>query len=185
MCSVRISLTAKTPLERVEESDRLMERLMKVVPGFRGYKVKEERREADRIVRDYIYRVLKESRDNLMGCFQLLNNAGVPELMEPTNQLIAKLDRVLEKVNRASYGYAGFFDSVRIEAPALDQMVTYDTQMLDMARKLGDSVSSFKAQLSQGKFEETRSMESGLENSISQLEATFDKRKSVIEGVAV
>ena len=66
MCSVRISLTAKTPLERVEESDRPLERLMKVIPGFRGYKVREERREADRIVRDYIYRVLKESRDNLM-----------------------------------------------------------------------------------------------------------------------
>jgi len=178
-------LTAKTPLERVEESDRALERLMKAIPGFQGYKVREERREADRIVRDYIYRALKESRDNLMGCFQLLNNAGVPELMEPTNQLIAKLDRVLEKVNRASYGYAGFFDSVRIEAPALDQMLTYDTQMLNMARKVADSISSFNSQLSQGKLEGTRSMESDLESSILQLETTFDKRKSVIEGVAV
>jgi hypothetical protein len=155
------------------------------IPGFRGYKVREERREADRIVRDYIYRVLKGSRDDLMACFQLLNNAAVPELMEPTNQLIAKFDRVAEKVNRASYGYSGFFDSVRIDAPQLDQMLAYDTQMLGTARKLADSISSFKTQLSQSKFEETRSIENDLESSIAQLEAIFDKRKSVIEGVAL
>lgn len=178
-------MAAKSPLERVEESDRPLERLMKEVPGFRGYKIREERREADRIVRDSIYRVLKAGRDELMGCFQLLNNAGVPEVMEPTNQLIAKMDRVTEKVNRASYGYTGFFDSVRIEAPQLDQMVTYDTQMMDMARKLADSISAFKTQLSQGKFEDTRNLETGLENSILQLEAVFDNRKSAIEAVAV
>ncbi len=178
-------MVAKTPLERVQESDRPLERLMKVIPGFRGYKIKEERREADRIVRDYVYRTLKGSRDDLMGCFQLLNNAGIQEVMEPTNQLIAKMDRVAEKVNRASYGYSGFFDSVRIDAPQLDQMITYDTQMMDVARKLADSISTFKAQLSQGKFEDARNVEGELDNSITQLEAMFDKRKEVIEGVTV
>ncbi|MGA2790562.1 MAG: hypothetical protein ABSF00_07325 [Candidatus Bathyarchaeia archaeon] len=178
-------MTAKTPLERVQESDRLLERIMLQVPGFRGYKVREERREADRIVRDYVYRALKGARDDLMGCFQLLSNAGTPELMEPTNQLIAKLDRVAEKVNRASYGYSGFFDSVRVEAPQLDQMVAYDTQMMESVRKLADSISNFKMQLSQGKFEDTRNVESGLDTSILQLEATFDKRKQTIEGVTV
>ena len=178
-------MAAKTPLERVQESDRPLERIMLQLPGFRGYKVREERREADRILRDYVYRALKGARDDLMACFQLLNNAGTPELMEPTNQLIAKLDRVAAKVNRASYGYTGFFDSVRIEAPQLDQMVAYDTQMMDTARKLADSISSFKTQLSQGKLEDTRNTENALDASISQLEATFDKRKQVIEGVAV
>jgi hypothetical protein len=105
--------------------------------------------------------------------------------MEPTNQLIAKLDRVAEKVNRASYGYSGFFDSVRVEAPQLDQMVAYDTQMMESVRKLVDLISSFKMQLSQGKFEDTRNVESGLDTSILQLEATFDKRKQTIEGVVV
>jgi hypothetical protein len=179
------AMAAKTPLERVEESDRPLERLMKEIPGFRGYKVREERREADRIVRDYIYRILNSSRDDFMECFRILNNAGTPELMEPTNQLIARLDRVAEKVNRASYGYSGFFDSLRIDAPQLDQMVTYDTQMMDSARKLAGSISDFKAQLEQNKFEDVRKTESDLGTSISQLEAMFDKRKSVIEGVAV
>jgi hypothetical protein len=178
-------MTAKTPLERVQESDKPLERLMLQVPGFRGYKVREERREADKILRDYIYRVLKGARDELMACFQLLNDARIQELMEPTNRLIAKLDRVTEKINRASYGYSGFFDSVQIDTPQLDQMVAYDTQMMDNARKLAESISNFKTQLSEGKPEDARDREKALEASTSELEGTFDKRKQVIEGVAV
>jgi DNA repair ATPase RecN len=120
-----------------------------------------------------------------MRCFQLLNDTKAQELMELTNQLIAKLDRVTEKVNRASYGYSGFFDSVRIDAPQLDQMLTYDTQMMDTARKLADLVSDLKTQLSQNKLENIMNMEHDLENSISQLETMFDRRKSIIEGVTI
>ena len=106
-------------------------------------------------------------------------------MMDPMSQLVAEVDRVAEKVNRASYGYAGFFDSVRIDAPQLDQMLTYDSQIMDMARKFADLTSNFKTSLSQSKLEDARTAEQSLEDSISQLEIAFDKRKSIIEGVEV
>jgi len=178
-------LSAKTPLERVQESERLLERLMLAIPGFRGYQVREQRREADRIVRNFVYGVLQRARDDLTRCLQMLSDYRVSELMDPMNRLIAELDRVAEKVNRAAYGYAGFFDSVRIDTPQLDQMLTYDSQMMDMARKFADSTSNFKTGLSQNKFEDARVQEQSLEDSISQLEVAFDKRKSIIQGVEV
>jgi len=178
-------LAAKPPLERVQESERLLERIMLSVPGFRGYKLKEQRREADRIVRTYTYNLLTNARDNLSRCFQILNDAKVTEILEPTNQLIAKLDTVAEKINRAAYGYSAFFDSVRIDTPQLDQMLQYDTQLTDTARKLSDTISNFKANLTAEKLEDARSMELQISNSITELENAFDKRKLVIEGVTV
>jgi hypothetical protein len=155
------------------------------IPGFSGYKLKEQRREADRIVRDYIYNLLAHARDDLFGCFQILNDAKVTEILEPTNQLIAKLDRVAEKINRAAYGYSAFFDSVRIDTPQLDQMLQYDTQLTETARKLVDMISNFKTNLTQNKLEDTRNVELQISNSITELENAFDKRKLVIEGVTV
>jgi len=155
------------------------------IPGFRGYQVREQRREADRIVRNHVYEVLESSRDSLMRCFQMLSNSRIAELMEPMNRLIAKLDRIAEKVNRAAYGYAGFFDSVRIDALQLEQMLIYDSQMMDMARKFAESASTFETGLSQNKFENARNMEQNLEDSSSQLEVAFDNRKTIIEGVEV
>jgi len=178
-------LTARSPLEKVQSSEKTLERLMLIIPGFRGYKLREQRREADRIVRDYIYRALQHSRDDLMSCFQSLSDAKASELIEPMNRLIAKLDTVAEEINRASYGYSGFFDSIKVEEPELDNMLAYDTQLMDLARKINDSISGFKNDLSQGKLENTRTTQQSLDNSIDTLESAFEQRKAVIEGVKV
>ena len=158
---------------------------MLILPGFRGYKLREQRREADRIVRDYIYKSLEHSRDDLTSCFQSLSDSKASELEEPMNRLIAKLDRVAEKVNRASYGYSGFFDSIKVEEAELDNMLAYDTQLMDSVKKIGDATTSFKTDLSQGKLENARTTQQALDTSIGNLELAFDQRKAVIEGVKV
>jgi hypothetical protein len=178
-----LTLTAKTPLERVQGSETLLQRLMLVLPTFRGYKLKEERREADRIVRDYIYDSLEHSRDDLMSCFQILTHNKLSEHVEPMNHLVAKLDRVAEKINRASYGYAGFFDSVRIEESDLDRMLDYDTQLTDLSKKVSEMATSFRGALTQNKFDNIRNSQLQLDDSIRSLELAFDQRKLVIRGV--
>jgi hypothetical protein len=178
-------LTARSPLERVQGSEKPLERLMLIIPGFRGYKLREQRREADRIVRDYIYRALQHSRDDLMSCLQSLTDAKASELVEPMNRLIARLDTIAEMINRASYGYSGFFDSIKVEEPELDNMLAYDTQLMDSVRKIGDATASFKADLAQGKLENARNGQQELGVSIDNLESAFEGRKAVIEGVKV
>jgi hypothetical protein len=178
-------LTAKTPLERVQESEKLLERIMLVVPGFRGYKLREQRREADRIVRDYFYRSLERSRDDLTNCQQALSDSKALELMEPMNRLLARLDRITEKINHASYGYSGFFDSIKIEEAELDKMLSYDTQLMDLVRNLSTTTESFKNDLSQSKLENAGTTQKALDDAVANLESTFDQRKSVIEGVKV
>ena len=178
-------MTAKPPLERVQDSEKPLERLMLILPGFRGYKLREQRREADRIVRDYAYKTLEHSRDDLMTCFQSLSDSKASELMEPVNRLVAKIDRVAEKINRASYGYSGFFDSIKIEESELENMLAYEAQLMDSVRKIGGLTANFKADLSQGKLENARIEQQQLDDSVSSLELAFDQRKAIIEGVKV
>jgi hypothetical protein len=158
---------------------------MLIIPGYRGYKLREQRREADRIVRDYIYGALEHSRDDLMNCFQALNDSKASELIEPMNRLIARVDTVAEKINRASYGYSGFFDAIKVEEPELDNMLAYDTQLMDLVRKINDATASFKTDLTQGKLENARTTQQTLDTSINALELAFDQRKAVMEGVKV
>jgi len=172
-------------LEKVQASEKPLERLMLIIPGYRGYKLREQRREADRIVRDYIYTALEHSRDDLMSCFQSLADAKVNELIEPMNRLIARLDTVAEKINRASYGYSGFFDAIKVEEPELENMLAYDTQLMDLVRKINDATASFKTDLKQGKLENARTNQQGLDASIDTLETAFEQRRTVIEGVKV
>jgi hypothetical protein len=158
---------------------------MLILPGFRGYKQREQRREADKIVRDYIYNVLEHAKDDLTSCFQALSDAKATELLEPMNRLTAQLDRVAEKINHGAYGYSGFFDAIKIEEPELDRMLDYDTQLMDSARKFSEATASFKSDLDQSKLDNARNSEKALESSLHSLELAFDQRKTVIEGVKV
>jgi hypothetical protein len=74
---------------------------------------------------------------------------------------------------------------VKVEEPQLDNMLAYDTQLMDSVRKLGDATASFKADLIQGKLENTRTSQQALSASIDRLESAFDQRRAVIEGVMV
>ena len=176
-------MAAKPPLERVQENERLLERLILALPGFRGYKLKEQRREADRIVRNYVYELMERTRNDLTTCLQALIDNKLTELVESMNRLIAKTDRVAEKINHASYGYTGFFDSVKIEELDLDRMLGYDSQLMDLARKNSDMTTALRGDLTQNKLDGVRNAELQLDGSISSLELAFDQRKSVIEGV--
>jgi len=182
---MRVGHLAKPPLERVQESEKLLERIVLIVPGFRGYKLREQRREADRIVRDYTYRILQQARSDMTACFQILNDSKATELMDPINRLIARVDRVAEKINHASYGYSGFFDAAGIEETDLERMLNFDSQITGMAGKFAEAASSFKNELSQGRLENARIIEKELEASADALERTFDQRKAAIEGVKV
>ena len=175
----------KTPLEKVQESEKLLERVMLVLPGFRGYKLREQRREADRIIRNHLHYMLENCRTWLTFSLQSLSDSKVAELSEPMNRLIARVDLLSEKVNHASYGYSGFFDSVKIEEPELERMLSFDTQLVDVVRKFSDDVTSFRNDLSQGKLENARNSEQALESAVANLEMVFGQRKSEIEGVKV
>lgn len=158
---------------------------MLALPGFRGYKLREQRREADRIVRNYVFDSMKHVRDNLTTCLQALISNKLTELVEPMNQLIAKTDRVAEKINHASYGYSGFFDSIKVQEPDLDRMLSYDSQLMDLAKKVSSMTTTLRSDLTQSKLDGARTSELQIDASIDSLEQSFDQRKAIVEGVKV
>jgi hypothetical protein len=178
-----VGLSKKTPLQRVKEDEKLLEKIMLVVPGFRGYKEKEQRREADKLIRNFIYSGLHEARNDLQDIYQAVADGRTPEDLRPIDQLTAIFDRVSEKVNHASYGYAGFFDAIKIDEDDLDRMIDFDTQLIDGAKGLAQRVEDFKNEVQSGKFDNLQAFEGELRKAVEGFENTFDKRKDSIEEV--
>jgi hypothetical protein len=172
-------------LQRIGEDERLLEKIMLAVPGFRGYKAKEQRREADKIIREFLYSRLQEARNMLQDIYETVAGGKAPMALDPIDRLTAIFDRVSEKVHHASYGYAGFFDATKIEEDDLDRMISFDTQLVESAKGLAQKVQVFKGDVQAGKFDNLEAYESELRNTVEGFETTFDQRKDVIEGVEV
>jgi predicted nuclease with TOPRIM domain len=99
------------------------------------------------------------------------------------DRLTAKMDRITEKVNHASYGYSGFYDIVKIKEENLDRMITFDNQLLDEVDALTASIDDLKAQLLSGNYSNLKDKIQTISDKFELLEDTFDKREQVILGV--
>ena len=162
---------------------RLGERIVASIPGFRGYKEKELRRESDKLIRNHLHLKLSESKDDLKAIFQKMSDRRYFDVLTDMDRLMAKVDRITEKVNHASYGYSGFFDIVKVKEENLDRMIDFDNKLVDAADGLAADVDVFKAEIAKGETKNIKERIKNITDKIEAFEETFDKRAEVILGV--
>ena len=162
---------------------RLSERIAAALPGFRGYKEKELRRESDKLIRNNLTLKLTKDKDSVRSISQKIADKRYMDVLTDVDRLNAKMDRITEKVNHASYGYAGFYDAVKIKEDSLDRMITFDNQLLDEVNALTAAIEDLKTQLLSNNFANLKDKIQAITDKFELLEDTFDKREEVIQGV--
>jgi hypothetical protein len=167
----------------VKSQMRLSERIAAFLPGFRGYKEKELRRESDKLVRNHLVLKLSNAKSDLKSIFQKLSDRRYLDTLTDMDRLVAKMDRVVEKVNHASYGYTGFFDAVKVKEDALDRMIAFDNELIDEVTAVSTEIDAFKAELNSGETKNLKTRIQTVTDKLESLEDTFDKRDEVIKGV--
>ncbi len=168
----------------VQGQMRLSERIAAFIPGFRGYKEKEIRRESDRLIRNHLYLKLSIEKTDLREIEQKLADRRYFDLLTDMDRLLAKIDRVVEKINHASYGYSGFFDAVKVREENLDNMIAFDNKLLDGINALTTEIDAFKADLASGATANLKTRVQNVTDKLESLENTFDQRNEVIMGVS-
>lgn len=167
------------PFDKIKSQTRLVEKIGLVIPGYRGYKLRELRREADKLVRRYMYRELTLTRDDLRVTFQRLVDNKVTEAY----QEIDRLDAISSQINYASYGYAGFFDSVKVNEDALDRMTDYDMKLVDNVKSLSEEIKKLKDDVYNGYFGNVMNNIKNIRGMVDSTDNLMNNRKNVISGV--
>ena len=169
--------------DRIEESKNWFERMMEHIPGYRGYKQKELRREADKLIRSYMYRQLTQTRDDLKVTYQRLVDNKVTDVYQHIDRLVTRLDAVAIQINYASYGYAGFFDAAKINEDELDRMLDYDQKLVDNIRTLSEEVKKTKDEVSNGYFGNVSNNIRSIRSMVDNVDSLMNERKNVVLGV--
>ena len=171
-------------LSKVQGQMNLPERIAAFIPGFRGYKEKEIRRESDKLIRNHLYLKLSGEKTDLREIEQKLADRRYFDVLTGMDRLLAKMDRVVEKINHASYGYSGFFDAVKVKEENLDHMIAFDNQLLDGINALATEIDAFKVDLASGATSNLGTRVQNVTDKLESLETTFDQRNEVIMGVS-
>ncbi|MDH7476842.1 MAG: hypothetical protein QHH17_00465 [Candidatus Bathyarchaeota archaeon] len=176
-------MSGKDYFEKVRKERSLLERIMGYIPGYRGYKEKELRRESDRLVRMEVVNRLKAAKTAFRRKFA--NPALIQKLSsEDTfrfDTLTARIDRVTQRIDRAVAGYAGMFDAIKVKEDKLDTVLEYDVSLIEKAEAIKANVEKV-TELEPGK-EEWRTTMDELISKVEELDGLVDKRSEILRGL--
>jgi hypothetical protein len=116
--------------EAMPQKLRLLEKLELIVPGFKGYKEKELRREQDKALRMRLVKALEDLKYDIVGMEE--EHPDELEMIKNLEYLMAKVQKLEDKIEHADYGYAGFFDLIHIDEDKLDEIYQHDLKMFDL-----------------------------------------------------
>lgn len=131
--------------ETVESALGGLESLAKKIPGYKGYKEKELRREADKLLRLEVADKLDDQRKRLSELQNQLISQAQIEFLDDLERAVMKLQLLIDRIKTASYGYAGLFDAVKVKEEQLDALYEFDSDMLNFVDEIAadvDQVSS-------------------------------------------
>jgi len=176
-------MKASDVLNRVKDKRTLIERIMLTFPGYRGYKEKELMRETDKLIRDAVFRNMKEASESIRTIYgKTLNDFGLSGEVRLLEKLSMRSDALAEKIRHATHGYSPLMNVLKVEEEALMKLMEFDAHIAEELGELESSIRSVKKEMSGGKVvpEAIRK----IENALEALERTFSKRNEAIIGLA-
>lgn len=167
-------------LDKVKDGMSGLENLVAKIPGYSGYKEKEVRREADKLLRDHIVNRMRTVKSQLDMLQQDLIAAGKFNLLTETGSAATQIQTFIDRVRTASYGYAGLFDAARVKEDDLDRVYQFDASLVDYAERIEGAISRARAELHG---EESRSLILLVRDLAREANTVFDERQDVLKGI--
>jgi hypothetical protein len=155
-----------------------LESLVSKIPGYKGYKQKELRREADKLLRMQVANKLGDQRKRIAGLQNKLVSQAQYEFLDDMERAALKLQILIDRISTASYGYAGLFDAVKVKEEQLDALYEYDSEMLEFVDEVAADVDEVASAISVR--EGIADAIEQLVESIEQADTSFDHRHEAI-----
>ena len=176
-------MSGKDYLGKVKGERGLLEKIMGYVPGYRGYKEKELRRESDRLVRMEAVNRLKAAKTAFRRTFA--NPSAVQKLTGDDtfrfDAFNARLDRVTQRIDRAVAGYAGMFDTIKVKEDKLDSVIQHDVSLIEKAEAVKADVDKTN-RIGPGTDEWRAAMDAVIAK-VEELDKLVDERSNLLRGL--
>ena len=164
-------------------SDRgLFERAALYIPGYRGYRNKNIRREVDKEVRREVVRSLTGCKNDL-GSIQknIVANGDIDNAKE-CDRIKVKTDTYLKRIESAEAGYSGLWEAVKTLDQELKDVVEWDARLLEGSASLRDMTKKLVEDTDNGKVDVKADLRK-IERLVDELTDGLNERIKVLKGL--
>jgi hypothetical protein len=165
------------PLEKITEGKDLIGKIRNKLADFIGYFDRENRREADKLLREEISKRYEEQWSRISSVQRQLIAGGQLKYLDDLEEAAIKMRIFSDRMRRAAYGYAGFFNAVRINSDELSKLYEYDMALLENVDNVERAIDNVEASI------DTEGLPAAIRHLVKlgqEALDTFDKRVEVI-----
>jgi hypothetical protein len=168
--------------DRVEQDRGLLKKIQLVIPGYAGYRRREDIRAADNLLRIQIANQMKKVREDLEEIRDGMAMDGQVQGLQTIGNAIFTIQGLEAKVRHAEGGYSGISATIQIKETELDRLYEYDYAMLESLDQASGLVAGVREAGDPKAFEgAVRS----LLKTLTQFEVAWKSRTNAVTGIQV
>lgn len=166
--------------DAIRKDENAFQQLLEAIPGFDGYREREIRRAADKVVREHLVGALDGVRDRLNAIIAAWARAGRLQDLDDIDRVARQLAKVRDNIRFADYGYTGFFDALKIAEDELDRLYAYDLSLRQGIDACGTAVDTLGAAPAESAAQHI----SAAEAAVASLQGLVDRRAEITAAAA-
>lgn len=122
-------------------------KLASYIPGFSGYVERQNRRDADKILRDTVARRFEEQWKRASQIQTDMVSNGMIAYVDDMEKAAINLRTFIDKISAAPRGYSGLFDAVKINEKELEAIYQFDAAFFDLAEQIARANDNVEASM--------------------------------------
>ena len=160
-------------LDKARAGQNFLEQIANAIPGFKGYREKELRRDADKLQREHLASQLEQAKKTLDRISHEITRSGSLDAMNDVESARKKLDKAVARIRYADRGYAGFFDAIKVGEQALERVYQFDLGLLSDVQAVQGAAQSGDA----------KAAVAGMLASLDALDTRLADREQILSGI--
>lgn len=169
----------------VQEDRSLIKMIQLAIPGYRGYRKKEDLRIADRLLREELANRFSVVITSLEGARKNIIKKNELKLIEGAGELVTRAGTCKERLLHAEQGYTGISPDYRIQEPQLNQMYDWDLGLLNHIESLHGIASGLRDMTATGTESDMAGKIDMAMTEFENYEQLFDRRREFLAGLVL
>ncbi len=171
--------------EKVARDRTFLKKLELAIPGFRGYRKREDRRVADSLLRKQLADRLRECTRMAEEIREALASQMELDLIREAGNLVNRLDALESKVRHAEQGYAGVSPDIKVLEDEIERLYEFDYHLIEGIEKLKKLLNSAKESVLMGDMDGYKTQLNAINSGIKDFLSTFNRRIEIITETGV
>lgn len=172
-----------TVMDASKENRGIFERICLWIPGYRGYRQKNIRRDVDKEVRAQVARTIEESKTVLSAIQRGVVELGDIQMAKTVERIRVKTDTYLKNIESAEAGYSGIWEVTKTKEGELEAVMEWDAKLIESGQDLKKLLNSIMDKVDSGSSDIKADIRE-VERFLDDLDAGLSTRMQVIRGLA-